>query len=464
MPWNPRWSATARSSSPTELDEAGLGVGAIAGGIRVHVTDLLPGESAEVAIDHRSPHKPEAWGRVTRRIGARRSPDRVAPACPAFGRCGGCVAAPRVPRAAGPQARSGHARARASAIAVAHRWRPRRAERDYRNKGKYVVGKTGGDGRLIVFGAFAPRTHAVDRHRSAARSSRRSSTRSPPGSGARPRRPSSSRTTRRPARGRPALRGRARSRRAACAALAALDRRARGTPRAGSRRSRRRSPGTRRCAAGRRSSTRAPMARSCRPRPRRCSRSASRRWSRRSAASRSRSAPASSCRSTATRPRRSTIASRCWPAPPRACGRSISGAGLGGITFALARAGARVHAVEIDPRAVANLIRAAQRAGHGDRVSARAGDAATARGQADVLVVNPPRKGLGARAPGAIVAARAARDRLRQLRPRVPRRRSARAHRQRAGASIRSSRSISCRAPRRSRPSCGCGARDARRA
>src|SRR5689334_2269099 len=51
-----------------ELDEAGLGVGAVAGGMRVHVADLLPGERAEVTIDHKSPHKAEAWGRVTRRL------------------------------------------------------------------------------------------------------------------------------------------------------------------------------------------------------------------------------------------------------------------------------------------------------------------------------------------------------------------------------------------------------------
>jgi tRNA/tmRNA/rRNA uracil-C5-methylase (TrmA/RlmC/RlmD family) len=45
------------------LDETGHGVG-LAEGIRVHVADLLPGERAEVAIDHTSPHKPEAWGRI----------------------------------------------------------------------------------------------------------------------------------------------------------------------------------------------------------------------------------------------------------------------------------------------------------------------------------------------------------------------------------------------------------------
>src|SRR5258706_13493000 len=73
----------------TALDDSGAGVGA-ADAIAVHVGDLLPGERAEVVIDHRSPHKPEAWGRILRRIGPA-SPARVVPVCPGVGRCGGCV-------------------------------------------------------------------------------------------------------------------------------------------------------------------------------------------------------------------------------------------------------------------------------------------------------------------------------------------------------------------------------------
>src|SRR5215467_12576660 len=73
----------------TALDDSGAGVG-VANQTRVHVADLLPGERAEVIVDHVSPHRPEAWARLLRRIGPA-SPDRVAPVCPAFGRCGGCV-------------------------------------------------------------------------------------------------------------------------------------------------------------------------------------------------------------------------------------------------------------------------------------------------------------------------------------------------------------------------------------
>jgi 23S rRNA (uracil1939-C5)-methyltransferase len=77
-------------------------------------------------------------------------------------------------------------------------------------------------------------------------------------------------------------------------------------------------------------------------------------------------------------------------------------AGLGGIGLHLARAGATVIAVEIDRDAVAQLRRAAQRAGL--PLIAIAGDVGEVRGQLgakpDVVVVNPPRKGLssGARA------------------------------------------------------------------
>jgi 23S rRNA (uracil1939-C5)-methyltransferase len=73
-------------------------------------------------------------------------------------------------------------------------------------------------------------------------------------------------------------------------------------------------------------------------------------------------------------------------------------AGLGGIGLHLARAGATVIAVEIDRDAVAQLRRAAQHAGL--PLTAIAGDAGDVRGQLgarpDVVVVNPPRKGLSA--------------------------------------------------------------------
>jgi 23S rRNA (uracil1939-C5)-methyltransferase len=146
----------------TELDDAGCGVGT-SEGRRVHAVDLLPGEHAEVEIDHESPHRPEAWGRVVRRLDAA-SAERVVPDCPGFGRCGGCtwqhLAYPaqlaakrqRVVAALGdvPAVRAG-------AVAVAE-VRPSPQQLGYRNKGKYVAGLAGG---RVVLGAYAPRTHEI---------------------------------------------------------------------------------------------------------------------------------------------------------------------------------------------------------------------------------------------------------------------------------------------------------------
>lgn len=146
----------------TALDDSGAGVGA-AGDLLVHVGDLLPGELAEVELDHRSPHKPDAWGRIVRRIGAPSS-ERVAPSCPGFGRCGGCV----WQHLAYPgQLAAKHARvaaALASVPAVASgaveiaAVRPSPELLGYRNKGKYVAGHTGDH---LVLGAYAPRSHQV---------------------------------------------------------------------------------------------------------------------------------------------------------------------------------------------------------------------------------------------------------------------------------------------------------------
>src|SRR5262249_16471616 len=71
-------------------------------------------------------------------------------------------------------------------------------------------------------------------------------------------------------------------------------------------------------------------------------------------------------------------------------------AGLGGFGLYLARAGASVTAVEIDRDAIAQLRRGAERAGLA--VKTIAADAnvelRTQLGTPDIVVVNPPRKGL----------------------------------------------------------------------
>jgi len=144
------------------LDDSGAGVGTVAG-LAVHVGDLLPGERAEVVIDHRSVHKPEAWGRIVKRLGPP-SRDRVAPLCPGFGRCGGCVWQHLAYPAQLEHKRARVATALAEVPAVANGTvevgavRPSPEITGYRNKGKYVVGQSGDH---LVLGAYAPRSHHV---------------------------------------------------------------------------------------------------------------------------------------------------------------------------------------------------------------------------------------------------------------------------------------------------------------
>jgi 23S rRNA (uracil1939-C5)-methyltransferase len=166
MPWNAMKSNRAEVTA-TALDEAGLGVGVVTGGVRLHVADLLPGERAEVAIDHHSPHKAEAWGRVTRRLGVT-SEDRRAPVCPAFGRCGGCTWQHLAYPAQLAEKQRRVELALADILAIDQRGvtvapvRPSPRVVGYRNKGKYVAGKTAGpSGDHVVLGAYAPRSHHV---------------------------------------------------------------------------------------------------------------------------------------------------------------------------------------------------------------------------------------------------------------------------------------------------------------
>lgn len=156
--------ATRCELHATGLDEAGAGVG-VSGAVSVHVPDLLPGERAEVVIDHFSQHRPQAWGRIVKRVGPA-SPDRVAPVCPGFGRCGGCVWQHLAYPA---QLASKHARVAAAlaevpavasgAVEIAP-VRPSPELLGYRNKGKYVAGASPA-GDHLVLGAYAPRSHEV---------------------------------------------------------------------------------------------------------------------------------------------------------------------------------------------------------------------------------------------------------------------------------------------------------------
>jgi 23S rRNA (uracil1939-C5)-methyltransferase len=139
------------------LDEDGRGVGAAAG-VEVHVVDALPGETVIARIDHTSPHAARAWG-VRVRLASPPSTERVPPACPAFGRCGGCTLQHlcypgqltekrrRVERALAAHPALAHV-AVDDVVASPH-------ELHYRNKAKYVVGPGG------VLGSYAPATHDI---------------------------------------------------------------------------------------------------------------------------------------------------------------------------------------------------------------------------------------------------------------------------------------------------------------
>jgi 23S rRNA (uracil1939-C5)-methyltransferase len=143
----------------TALDGDGAGLGAHEG-LTVTVPGALPGERVRAAIEHRSPHRPVAWASLLRVL--RPSPARVEPACPAFGQCGGCTLqhldlpaqlafkrrrvcdalaadAPELEAEVDPVTRS-----------------PRPL--GYRNREKLVVARQ--DGRVIL-GAFKPHSHEV---------------------------------------------------------------------------------------------------------------------------------------------------------------------------------------------------------------------------------------------------------------------------------------------------------------
>jgi 23S rRNA (uracil1939-C5)-methyltransferase len=137
------------------IDEDGRGVGR-AGDLEIRVADLLPGERAEVAVEHESRHRARAWGSIVCRTGPL-SADRATPTCPAFGRCGGCA----WQHLAYPAQLEAKRRRLESALGGAAAVGPvtaAPAELGYRNRGKYVFATAGGE---LVVGAYQRRSHQV---------------------------------------------------------------------------------------------------------------------------------------------------------------------------------------------------------------------------------------------------------------------------------------------------------------
>lgn len=136
-----------------ELDEDGRGVAHVQGR-EIHVAGALPGETIRARVVHESPHAPRAWADLVAFTGER-SPERVPPACPGHGRCGGCV----LQHLAYPAQLTYKRRLVEKALGrsvddvVAA---PR--ELHYRNRGKYVLfAAPGGAG----IGSFAPGSHDI---------------------------------------------------------------------------------------------------------------------------------------------------------------------------------------------------------------------------------------------------------------------------------------------------------------
>jgi 23S rRNA (uracil1939-C5)-methyltransferase len=153
------------------LDDEGAAAGAATGGdpARVHVAGALPGERVTAMVTHVSRHRPEAWASL-REIEVA-SPARRAPACRAWGDCGGCV----LQHLAYDQ-QVAWKTARVRAVAAAHAELaavpvapcvPSPRPLGYRNRSKLVCARAAGVGGggigagPLVLGAFAPRSHVV---------------------------------------------------------------------------------------------------------------------------------------------------------------------------------------------------------------------------------------------------------------------------------------------------------------
>jgi 23S rRNA (uracil1939-C5)-methyltransferase len=147
-----------------DLDEEGAGVGVV-GDLELHVPFALPGETVEAELEHRSPHRAAGsrarsvgWGRLREVLEP--SPDRVPVACAAWGRCGGCVLQHlRYERqlewkrdlVAGPIVAAGIEAPVGACVAS-----PRVL--GYRDKSKLVFARRGEE---LILGAYAPRSHRV---------------------------------------------------------------------------------------------------------------------------------------------------------------------------------------------------------------------------------------------------------------------------------------------------------------
>jgi 23S rRNA (uracil1939-C5)-methyltransferase len=141
-----------------DLDDDGAAIDA--GTTRLHVAGALPGERVIATVAHVSPHAQQAWARLE--TVETPSAMRRAPACRAFGACGGCVLQHLAyeGQLAWKQARVARALGAYPALADVPLAAPTPSPRTlgYRNRSKLVAARRGG---RLVLGAYAPRSHDV---------------------------------------------------------------------------------------------------------------------------------------------------------------------------------------------------------------------------------------------------------------------------------------------------------------
>jgi 23S rRNA (uracil1939-C5)-methyltransferase len=145
------------SGQIAELDDEGRGV-LREGDLAVHVAGALPGERVAVEIEHRSPHRPQAWARLLEVLAPAK--ERCAPCCPATGRCGGCALGvlSYEGQLAFKTARLARALARVPGAPPPRPIVPSPRPLGYRGLSKLVYAATPAAAAL---GGYAPRTHSL---------------------------------------------------------------------------------------------------------------------------------------------------------------------------------------------------------------------------------------------------------------------------------------------------------------
>src|SRR5579883_2676658 len=143
------------------LDDEGAGEGTpgdVDPPVRLRVPFALPGEEVVAAVEHASPHRPVAWGRLVELLAP--SPSRVAPACAAWGRCGGCVVQHLAydEQLAWKRSLVEAALRHAGLDGAVEPCVPSPSVLGYRDNAKLVFAR---DGERVILGAYAPRSHDV---------------------------------------------------------------------------------------------------------------------------------------------------------------------------------------------------------------------------------------------------------------------------------------------------------------